>query len=668
MKKIFTTLSLITLCLTLSAQCGPMFSHLDEEEIFVEGTTYQSIPGMENINNQVNSTPYYLEINTNGRPAEKLTFDAIGKKWGLLGWHGGSLHVAISSDGGETYSELAGVSVSTENYQSYGPYDVPENITNIVFYTLITEAARGYKDFKNIKITQKTFLTAISAMPEAFNLNYGEEAGFDFEFKYSNLPEAIHVSATTEEIALSETEIGSGCGDFQNSYQIHFDVNSTTAGVHNESVTLAAGDYSIVIPLNYTVSSPYTIASQPTATDIEIGQSLADATFEGGSVNTPGHFEWEDPTIVPQVGESQGFNAIFIPDNPSYPTQTITVYVNVNKMAQEIEFEIDLSALTVGDQIELTATATSGLEVSYSVSNESLATIEGNVLTALAAGDVDVYVSQAGNENYMPAVTITVYAHIEEAAPEKLNQTIAWLQDFDALTVGDRITLEASASSGLEVTYSLDSEEYAHIENGVLVADAAGTTMLYAHQEGNDQYNAAPDFVKFVIISEAQVIKDQQHIVWNQDFDVLHVGDVVELTATATSGLEISYSVNDETLASVNGNILTVLAAGELEITARQEGNAQYEAAAEELRYATITEADALPEISTEAAITVRGGVITVDAQGLSAVEIYNALGQLIASKSGQQQITVNLSGHQGPAVMVCHINGQRMSHKTMLK
>ena len=46
----------------------------------------------------------------------------------------------------------------------------------------------------------------------------------------------------------------------------------------------------------------------------------------------------------------------------------------------------------------------------------------------------------------------------------------------------------------------------------------------------------------------------------------------MHLTATATSGLEVTYALDDDTYAEINGNLLTALQVGTFTITASQDG------------------------------------------------------------------------------------------------
>ncbi|HVU96515.1 MAG TPA: MBG domain-containing protein [Puia sp.] len=72
-----------------------------------------------------------------------------------------------------------------------------------------------------------------------------------------------------------------------------------------------------------------------------------------------------------------------------------------------------------------------------------------------------------------------------------------------------------------------------------------------------------------------------QHISWTQSLLVgCNSSTQLTLTATASSGLPVAYSVSDPTIATVSGNILTLLSPGTAVITATQAGNVNYTAAA----------------------------------------------------------------------------------------
>jgi uncharacterized repeat protein (TIGR02543 family) len=91
--------------------------------------------------------------------------------------------------------------------------------------------------------------------------------------------------------------------------------------------------------------------------------------------------------------------------DPNYEGNTTGTLV-VAKATQTITF----AALDpVGNNQEpfaLTGTTGSGLAVSYTSSNSSVATVSGNIVTVISTGTTTITASQAGNGNYLPATSI----------------------------------------------------------------------------------------------------------------------------------------------------------------------------------------------------------------------------------------------------------------------
>jgi len=72
----------------------------------------------------------------------------------------------------------------------------------------------------------------------------------------------------------------------------------------------------------------------------------------------------------------------------------------------------------------------------------------------------------------------------------------------------------------------------------------------------------------------------QQHITWTQSLLVgCNSSTNMQLTATASSGLPVTYSVADTSIATVSGSVLTLLRPGSTVITATQPGDASHNAA-----------------------------------------------------------------------------------------
>jgi hypothetical protein len=179
-------------------------------------------------------------------------------------------------------------------------------------------------------------------------------------------------------------------------------------------------------------------------------------------------------------------------------TVTISVtgsgYVD-NKFAQEMVWEQDLTVVNVFDTIVLNAEAKN--EVTYAVSDSTIASVEGNVLVLHNAGEVEVYAYAAEDVMYLAdtlAKTVVV---------SPLAQEIVWTLDTLVMTVGDTLVLNAVATSGVEVSYLTDMDSVVVIEAGMMVALNPGEVVVTAVQEGNNNYVAAElEYTIIVVAAE----------------------------------------------------------------------------------------------------------------------------------------------------------------------
>ncbi len=110
------------------------------------------------------------------------------------------------------------------------------------------------------------------------------------------------------------------------------------------------------------------------------------------------------------VGASYAYIAKYV--DPAF----MTPYDSADtREEQSILWRQDLSFLLPDSPVQLTATSTSGLPVTYTCSDTSIARIEGATLRLLAEGDAMVTASQRGNSQYHPAVPVTKPLHVEQA-------------------------------------------------------------------------------------------------------------------------------------------------------------------------------------------------------------------------------------------------------------
>lgn len=116
------------------------------------------------------------------------------------------------------------------------------------------------------------------------------------------------------------------------------------------------------------------------------------------------------------------------------------------------------------------------------------------------------------------------------------------------------------------------------------------------------------------------VVKAEQTISWTEELpEEATVGTKIKLEATASSGLPVSFKSSDNSLASITTiggeYYLNCKNAGDVEITACQAGNKNYENAADEVRSITIKASTGIDDIET--------GTLTTD-------KIYDISGNVI--------------------------------------
>lgn len=162
------------------------------------------------------------------------------------------------------------------------------------------------------------------------------------------------------------------------------------------------------------------------------------------------------------------------------------------------------------------------------------------------------------------------------------------LSDID-LENTDEVSLTATASSGLAISYEVVSGP-ATLNGNTLSLTGTGTVSISASQEGNGNYEAAEVISQtFNVFSTA---KDTQSITFEALPEKAFGEEAFELNATSSSGLVVSFSSSDETVATINGTTVTILGAGTSTITASQEGDGVYNPAPVITRALVVNKAD----------------------------------------------------------------------------
>ena len=194
-------------------------------------------------------------------------------------------------------------------------------------------------------------------------------------------------------------------------------------------------------------------------------------------------------------------------------------------------------------------------------------------VSVVGVGEHKVDASYGGDTTYSGSVSDTVSL----TGSALISQTITFPTLSSPVTYGVApITLAATASSDLPVSYTVTGP--ATIGGNTLTITGVGTVVVTAAQAGDATYQAATPVSQTVIVNASNPTGIAQTITFPAlSSPVIYGAAPITLTATASSGLSVSYTVTGP--ATVSGNTLTITGVGTVVVTASQAGDATYKPA-----------------------------------------------------------------------------------------
>ncbi|MBX2915597.1 MAG: T9SS type A sorting domain-containing protein [Cyclobacteriaceae bacterium] len=309
---------------------------------------------------------------------------------------------------------------------------------------------------------------------------------------------------------------------------------------------------------------------------------LADANISLNSVSDSGlpvSYSSSNTTIAEVAGNqliikgtgtvnitaSQGGDAVYA------AATNVVRSLTINKASQTITFATPAAKVFTDEPFDAGASVNSPLALTYSSSNTAVATVTNNgTVTITGVGTTSITASQGGDALYNAATPVSRTLTVNKAA-----QTIAF-EAIPAKSLSDPpFQLNATASSGLAVTYSSSNPAVAEVIGNTVIVLGNGSTIITAAQTGNANYLAATPVAQTLVVSD----KQNQTISF-APLTSKTVGDApFVLNATASSGLAVTYTSSNTSIATVSGNTVTLLSAGSVTIHANQPGNATFNAA-----------------------------------------------------------------------------------------
>jgi uncharacterized protein (DUF2141 family) len=314
------------------------------------------------------------------------------------------------------------------------------------------------------------------------------------------------------------------------------------------------------------------------------------------------------------------------------------------KAAQTITLAA-LPAKTYGDpSFILTGTASSGLAVSYGSSNPAVATVSGTTVTLTGAGTTTITATQAGDGNY-------------NAAPS-VGQTLVVNKATLNVVAADASRVYGTANPAFSATYGgfVNGDTQAVVSGTpslATVATAASPAGTYpivpaAGTLGTANYTFA--FVNGALT----VLKANQTITFGSLATQTFTDPPLTLSATATSGLVVSYASSNQAVATMTGNVVTIVGAGTSTITASQVGDGNFNPAASVSQTLTVNKATATVSLGNLSATydgTPKAATATTTPPGLAVILTYNG-STTPPTKKGSYTVvgTVNDPNYQGSA------------------
>ena len=172
---------------------------------------------------------------------------------------------------------------------------------------------------------------------------------------------------------------------------------------------------------------------------------------------------------------------------PAY-AQTAVHYQGASGQTQTISFA-PLNALLIGGTQPMSASASSGLAVSFSSQTPGICTVAGNVVTGVAAGSCTVAASQAGDPGYWLPASVTQSFAVNGLSNQP--QTISFGPIADRQLSSGAFSVSATASSGLTVSIASQTPSICSVSGNTVTLLAIGTCVLNANQAGDATYAAA---------------------------------------------------------------------------------------------------------------------------------------------------------------------------------
>ncbi len=417
---------------------------------------------------------------------------------------------------------------------------------------------------------------------------------------------------------------------------------ATTTTITGSSVNPSA--------LGASVNFTYSVATSPTDTTPTGTVTLTASTGEtcSASVSTG------NCSLTFNTAGARTVTAVYGGDALHATSTSVAFAHSVNKGTQAaLSATATPNAILFGGTSALATTGGTGTgAVSFAVTTGgSVCSISGSTLTGTGVGTCTVTATKAGDANYEPT-SATVDVTVSRAPQAALVVTAT----PDSIVFQGTSTLATTGGTGTgAVSYAVTGGTgTCSLSGSTLTGTGVGTCVVTATKAGGDNYLDQTGTVTVTVTQAPQIIT-----FGTNPGPLTFGGTSGSVSATASSGLPVSFSTASSTVCSVDAvsGAITILGAGNCVVAANQAGNANYLAAPEVTQTVVINKAQ-------QAAIEVTATPQTIVFQSTSALAATGGSGTgtaiTYAVTGGTGTCTISGSTLTGTGVGTCVVTATK--------
>ena len=487
------------------------------------------------------------EYDLSGEPAQ-ITFDAHRQLAAIKGlyvdeYYGGKWHTVKYNTCDNSYGE-----------DPFGPYDLHRESTKIRFRRKFGATLNGY--FKNVKVTTAKYLELVSNDMDFSSVDFGQVVYQEFYVDFSNISGVLDVELKneSEQFEIVTETLGDECGDINHYARVQVRFTGRTMGTEENTIVISNKDQLLEVPVSATVvkaSQVITWNDANPANVLTTDNVVMSATATSGESVS---FVSSDETIAETYDKSDGTWGLTIHKGGEIIITAKQTGNNNYDAAPEVEHTYIISRV---EPTITTPPTASDLELpNVALSNSTLSNGEASVPGTFVWADETINAA-LGTNAYTVVFTPTDQDLYKTTTCEvnvrvlRAPQTITWNFDQLEMYCNADITFDASASSGLTVTYESSDNKIAYVDNAnKLRIIKGGEVTITAIQEGDGTYVAAKPVAKTL-----NIMREKPTVVTHPTATPMKIGKLRDNASLTGGRAELNGKMADGSFAWKNGGV-----------------------------------------------------------------------------------------------------------------